>query len=599
MFTYVGLPDPTKQFRLLSFDSTSTSDLVSCRLETYDIDNSPPYYAISYVYGNPATVDTVLVNGDEAKVNHNCWHALNQVRSNDSAGLFWVDSLCINQSDLAEKSLQVHRIAAIFSNAHEVWACFGAASDDSDFFLRTLTSFPEADHHATTFADRSDDLQRRTINWLIALGDDFGRFAAALKAFGSRTFFTRMWIYQEVFLASNMKMIFGSEAANMQALKDITEVCSSLMMSYRPQSEYDYKDAQLQLNELLRENDLLVTIGHDNDLSALRLLVSQLQAGDRTGKVIRFGDVNGIVQIQHRITRLRCQDPRDKIFAIINLFGPTCGIKPDYAVSCFELALRVLSEYATGENDRHCVELAAYLCENLQLSVDSVDYKAAMASIQTLPNSHDLSSLPQTIPSPTMLHQRTPWACQVLPNDAGQWTAPFSSYEPSSIAATSGTDNRTIIGNGRPVAITTCNLTTGDWIAPLSHYVSAYYNTYCLGVVFRLLKSNTYSIVGEVAFHPYCAPCTSGETCKCQFGPEFHTNYVTCFDVNFEKEELLLCAMRLRGPFETMRREGREHDRGAAEVPEVGEGRWKQSWAARRDSTDPVVMRISSKSRQD
>lgn len=51
--------------------------------------------------------------------------------------------------------------------------------------------------------------------------------------------------------------------------------------------------------------------------------------------------------------------------------------------------------------------------------------------------------------------------------------------------------------------------------------------------------------------------------------------------------------MRLRGPFEKMRREGREHDRSAAEVGEEGEGMWKQSWAARRDRTEPVVMRIS------
>lgn len=53
-----------------------------------------------------------------------------------------------------------------------------------------------------------------------------------------------------------MKMLFGAEAANMQALQDVTKVCSSLMMSYRPQSEYDYKDAQLELNELLRDHCL-------------------------------------------------------------------------------------------------------------------------------------------------------------------------------------------------------------------------------------------------------------------------------------------------------------------------------------------------------
>jgi hypothetical protein len=159
-----------------------------------------------------------------------------------------------------EKSLQVHRIVAIFSGAVEVWACFGPASGDSDFLLQKLTTFPVEDpgfNIDTTFTERSDDLQRRTINCMILLGDDFGRFATALKAFGARPFFSRAWIYQEVFLASNMKMLFGTEAANMQALQDITKVCKSLIMRYRLQSEYDYKDAQLELIELLSSNDLL------------------------------------------------------------------------------------------------------------------------------------------------------------------------------------------------------------------------------------------------------------------------------------------------------------------------------------------------------
>lgn len=194
MFTHVALPEPPKQFRLLSFQPSSTDTLIDCHLAVYDIADSPPYYAISYHYGDPSAVDTISVNGQETQINRNCWHALNQVRAQSRAGLFWVDSVCINQSDVKEKSLQVHRIVAIFSGAVEVWACFGPASGDSDFLLQKLTTFPVEDpgfNVDTTFTERSDDLQRRTINCMISLGDDFGRFATALKAFGARPFFSR------------------------------------------------------------------------------------------------------------------------------------------------------------------------------------------------------------------------------------------------------------------------------------------------------------------------------------------------------------------------------------------------------------------------
>ena len=581
MFTYVALPDPSKQFRLLSFEPSSTNTLIDCQLQVHDIADSPPYYAISYHYGDPSAVDTVLVNGQETQVNRNCWHALHQVKAQSRAGLFWVDSVCINQTDVKEKSLQVHRIAAIFSGAEEVWACFGPASGDSDFLLHKLASFPTEDPTFTantSFAERSDDLQRRTVNWMISLGDDFGRFATALKAFGARPFFSRMWIYQEVFLASNMKMLFGAEAASMQALQDVTKVCSSLMMSYRPQAEYDYKDAQLELNELLRSHDLLVKVGHDNDLSALRLLVHQLQPRDRTGKAVDFGDVHGIVQVQEAVQRLQCQDPRDKIFAIISMFGSTCTIRPDYGISCFELTLRVLREYAACDNDRRSVKLAMLLCHNLHLDLAATEVDTAFARNQAV--------LPRSIDSPLMLLQKTPSACQVMLSAAGQMTAPFiSSRAPGHEHKI---DGKTIVADDQPVAIATCDFATGDWIVPLSDYISEYYHSYCIGLVFRLRKGSTYDIVGEVSFLPSCRPCVSWDNCRCQFGPDFHTHYHTDFEIAFDCEELLLCTIRLRGPYDEMRQETRDSGRGEARVHDGPPINWRLSYAVRRDSTIPL-----------
>jgi hypothetical protein len=419
---------------------------------------------------------------------------------------------------------------------------------------------------------------------MISLGDDFGRFATALKAFGARPFFSRMWIYQEVFLASNMKMLFGTEAANMQALQDITKVCSSLIMSYRPQSEYDYKDAQLELIELLSSNDLLFKPRSKDELSALRLLVGQLQPRDRTGKSIAFGDVSGIVQVQGAIQDLQCHDPRDKIFAIINLFGSSCTIKPDYGISCFELALRVMHEYAACHEDHDSVTLAKYLCHNLLLDLASAEVDAAIMRNQV--------ALPVDFVNrrPVMLRQTTPWACQVLPDEAGQMTAPFITHE--SPRSDHHVDGRTIVVDRQPVAIATCDFATGDWIAPLSDYMSDYYNSYCVGLVFRVCKENTYNIVGEVVFFPSCQPCVSWDMCECQFGPDFHTHYATDFEIVLDCEELLLCAIRLRQPYSEMQKETQDGGRGGPRVPDEPPLNWRSSYAIRRDSTKPLMIVI-------
>lgn len=338
---------------------------------------------------------------------------------------------------------------------------------------------------------------------------------------------------------------------------------------------------------------MFVRVGHDDNLGALRILVNQLQPRDRTGKSIAFGDVLGIVQVQEAIQRLQCQDPRDKVFAIINLFGSSCTIKPDYGSSCFRLALRVLEEYAACDNNGRCVELAAYLCHNLRLDLTAVDVQVALAENQarlSIKRDDTGYTLPRSISGTTTLQQITPMACQVLPDKTGNMAAPFiSSPSPHSDNAI---DGRTIVVNHQPVAKATCNFATGDWIAPLSHYVSDYYRSYCVGLVFRLREGNTYGVVGEVSFSPSCRPCVSWDTCGCQFGREFHTHYATDFTVTFDPEELLLFSIRIREPYRGMRQESQHGGRGGLRVPAGPALNWMSSSGIRRDSTKPVRMYI-------
>ena len=170
-------------------------------------------------------------------------------------------------------------------------------------------------------------------------------------------------------------------------------------------------------------------------------------------------------------------------------------------------------------------------------------------------------------------------------------TAPFRS--PQSPYSGHKVDGNTIVVNDQPVAIATCDFATGDWIAPLSDYTSNYYNSYCVGLVFRLREGNTYDIVGEVSFFPSCRPCASWDNCGCQFGPDFHTHYHTDFQIAFDCEELLLFTIRLRVPYDEMRQETRDSGRGAACVPSGPPMNWRASCAVRRDSTVPLRTIIS------
>ena len=571
-------------------------------MKIYDIAKCPPYYAISYCWGNPADLDIVLLGGKEMAVTRNCWCSLWQARTQAKPGLYWIDSICIDQANLQEKATQVHRIAAIFANAIEVWACLGPDSDDSAFLVQSLVGLSPVD--ASSFIDPdpkglSDEVRRRTINWLVSLDGNFRRFATALVAFGRRPFFSRMWIYQEISLASTVKMICGIGTANMQALKDIVLVCSTLIMRFRPHQ--DYIIAQNRLMELLAENNYLLVPNRSGHLQELSIIVHRLHSQKENSRTIDFGSSDGIVAIQGAIQPLQCQDPRDKIFAIISVFGRSCNILPDYNISSFDLAIQVLGEYSRCGNLPDCVKLADKLCVNLRLDPSTQAATCALGRNQALRHMVDnltSPSLPQQTDCCKMLRQTTPFACQMLLNECGQLTAPFRcevgprDVEMKAMIADRPPEpphppnSNVIVVNETVVAMVPNGAVAGDWIVPLDYYNC--YPQYCLGLVLRSRTGNEFDVVGEVAFFPGYTPCISWENCGCQFGPDFHTDYTTDFEIMFAREELLLLSIRLRAPFDAMRPESHPRGRPKPELPAGPPLSWRSTFAVRRDSVTPI-----------
>lgn len=598
-FEYTPLLEPTKQFRLLSFESSSSA--LSCRLQNFDLTDCPDYYALSYVYGDPSIRESIVANGQKADVNQQGWHTLQQARARASAGsYFWLDAICINQDDHHEKAIQVYKIAQIFTGAIEVWACFGAEQDDSGFLFRALQSFPfdsisHAQTAAMTVTESSQELQRRTVNWLVSLGEDFDRFANALKAFGRRPFFSRMWIYQELYLAKKVLMVCGTATASMLALRDIARVCTNLSHCYRPDKDYDYKGAQMRLIDMVQKTDIFSdSEKRDHDQYRLAMMVQRVH---RTRDVLHYMEANMLFSIQEAVQGLHCYDPRDKIFAVLGVLDPDYGIAPDYTTSCYELASQVLARHSckgTSSKSQWPLKFAAILCRNLNLDFGAAEAKLAMAI--NLSKRYD-SRLPRNFPSDKVLWYATAFGCQVTRTSSGQLTAPIviSNHEPLIECNTILVEDRTselfsstattqLIVKDRVVAITACELLPGDWTVPLTDYATELgNNTDCYGMILRTQEPGLYRIVGEIAFHAYCRPCHASSRdmglCRCTLEPQLHADIRTCFDIVFYSDEVLLFSTRLRVPFETMRQASRYRTRAPPLLPSGPPMKWHSSFA--------------------
>ena len=86
------------------------------------------YYALSYVWGDPDKVHTIGLNGQAFQVTDNLMFFLRRERTVTLA--LWIDAICINQHDEAEKSEQIARMGEIYKNASLVYADLGPASED-------------------------------------------------------------------------------------------------------------------------------------------------------------------------------------------------------------------------------------------------------------------------------------------------------------------------------------------------------------------------------------------------------------------------------------------------------------------------------------
>lgn len=74
---------------------------IKCETKRALLDDEPPYEALSYVWGDPASLGTVHIElaGSMVPVTGNIHSALRRLRLADKARTLCVDQLCINQHD--------------------------------------------------------------------------------------------------------------------------------------------------------------------------------------------------------------------------------------------------------------------------------------------------------------------------------------------------------------------------------------------------------------------------------------------------------------------------------------------------------------------
>ncbi|KAF5611639.1 heterokaryon incompatibility 6 OR allele [Fusarium subglutinans] len=237
-FKHQPLADPAGQIRLIEVTSKSNKPL-ELSISTYLTTESPSYHAISYTWGDSGLAEEIIINGQNMVVTENCRHALIQVgncyQSLPGKPIFiWIDSICINQDDNAEKSHQVAMMGDIFSKASKVLACVGPHQDNSQMLRESMNSIMKLSpglYHRWTETDLSsrgtwniyflqqdfEELEEQFLLHSLLSGREFySQFRLVFSAFANRRYWRRLWIIQEVVASTRshgqLEILCGSDS---------------------------------------------------------------------------------------------------------------------------------------------------------------------------------------------------------------------------------------------------------------------------------------------------------------------------------------------------------------------------------------------------
>lgn len=113
-------------------------DELECHLKHIRSLQDHEYEALSYVWGEASTKHVIHCSGMNIQMTANLEGAWRQLGYANRPRVLWVDAICTNQDDKAERSRQVRKMQEIYADATQVVVWLGRSADGD---ARAFASF--------------------------------------------------------------------------------------------------------------------------------------------------------------------------------------------------------------------------------------------------------------------------------------------------------------------------------------------------------------------------------------------------------------------------------------------------------------------------
>lgn len=279
---YQGTELDENSLRLVQIQpAVHETDPVICTLGEVTFGSRPKFEALSYTWGTERADDALILNGHPFEVRRNLLDALlflrRQVASGKVQQLFWIDAICINQSDVNERNRQLRIMDQIYFRASTVVVWLGSRYTEFQRELVGKVKPEEGEEREEDFSQNGNSIQQQMVRYL-----------------RTDAYWDRLWILQEIGRAKKLRVCFGDGSFAWVDFMHLITMHNS-----------DGNTGPLRLDRLLRQEKY-------NESHTLKRLLEE-----------------------HR--EAKCSEPRDKVYGLVGLASDAAEFPMDYNKSLYEV----------------------------------------------------------------------------------------------------------------------------------------------------------------------------------------------------------------------------------------------------------------------
>lgn len=338
-FKHAALDNAKQEIRLLKILPYSTwQRQITCEVGIFELSQAPAYQAASYEWGPEHPARSININGKALSIRRNLWDFLDVLRRREEISdcYFWVDQICIDQTNLRERNHQVQLMSSIYSNAIMVLAWLGARYKSliyTPHIIALLFWGHKGHKDRRSYEAGKGELKSFPVCRCAACIVESATTRCLYKykrldkffALINRSYWKRLWIIQEVVLAKEVVFCIANQRITKQDLLDFFKN----LLSCRQFTSYCDQDGYSSHIEAL----LSLTRRHD---SSIWFIMAIIHGSDHDVKA-------------------ECTDPRDRVFGLLGMVSLPHRIEADYALSSRELFDQLLECWARDmmQESRH------------------------------------------------------------------------------------------------------------------------------------------------------------------------------------------------------------------------------------------------------